>query len=209
MDCQHLTDRRVDRTRRLFGLPKPRHLPVNGDLVGGFGFGMGQRFGSPEVHRRDAGASVPNRAGGRLGHPAEGGRVEPVGEGVGLRLAVEDADARSAVRALHHLFDPAVVQPKGGRTPLLREQLGEPTTRGEGRGEEIADKVRVEHRDGCEFYEAGPTTSGVIRSTEGDGDATWPEGHRKIRPANTTICSPLTFPEMKVEIEVTALRQRA
>src|SRR5260221_14638362 len=31
----------------------------------------------------------------------------------------------------------------------------------------------------------------------------------KIRPANTTICSPLTFPEMKVEIEVTALKPEA
>ena len=27
-----------------------------------------------------------------------------------------------------------------------------------------------------------------------------------IRPANTTFCAPLTFPEMKVEIEVTALK---
>jgi enamine deaminase RidA (YjgF/YER057c/UK114 family) len=31
----------------------------------------------------------------------------------------------------------------------------------------------------------------------------------RIRPANTTICSPLTFPEMKVELEVTALKGEA
>ncbi len=31
----------------------------------------------------------------------------------------------------------------------------------------------------------------------------------KIRPTNTTICTPLTFPEMKVEIEVTALKPEA
>lgn len=30
-----------------------------------------------------------------------------------------------------------------------------------------------------------------------------------IRPANTTICSPLAYPEFKVEIEVTALRRSA
>jgi enamine deaminase RidA (YjgF/YER057c/UK114 family) len=31
----------------------------------------------------------------------------------------------------------------------------------------------------------------------------------KVRPANTTLCTPLTFPEMKVEIEVTALKPEA
>ncbi|MBI1776784.1 MAG: RidA family protein [Proteobacteria bacterium] len=31
----------------------------------------------------------------------------------------------------------------------------------------------------------------------------------KTRPANTTICTPLTFPEMRVEIEVTALKPEA
>jgi enamine deaminase RidA (YjgF/YER057c/UK114 family) len=31
----------------------------------------------------------------------------------------------------------------------------------------------------------------------------------KIRPANTTLCTPLTFPEMKVELEVTALKPEA
>jgi enamine deaminase RidA (YjgF/YER057c/UK114 family) len=31
----------------------------------------------------------------------------------------------------------------------------------------------------------------------------------KTRPANTTLCTPLTFPEMKVEIEVTALKPEA
>ena len=31
----------------------------------------------------------------------------------------------------------------------------------------------------------------------------------EIRPTNTTICTPLTFPEMKVELEVTALKPEA
>ena len=58
-----------------------------------------------------------------------------------------------------YLFDPAIVKSKGGRTPILGEQLGEPAAGGQGGGEELSDEVGIEHRDGSEFYEPGPTDS--------------------------------------------------
>jgi hypothetical protein len=86
------------------------------------------------------------RGGGRRvggGHQApfaEIGRVREAG-----RLAGDDADARTAVPAAGHLFDPPVVE-AGGRRPLvLGVDLGEVGTGPDRTGQHPFEHVLIDH----------------------------------------------------------------